>query len=92
MGLNSNSMQNESISIRATKKDKKLHAKAAKVAGGKRDAVIAGLHHVARICAHCDKPSDDMPFRSMGYPVCRPCAEKGAKVDDTDVSILFGNG
>jgi len=86
-------MQNESISIRATKEDKKLHAKAAKVAGGKRDAVIAGLHHVARICSRCDKPSDDMPFLSRGYPLCRKCAENtSAIIDPEDVSKLFGNG
>ena len=67
-------MQDTNINIRATKKDKKLHAKAAKVAGGKRDAVIAGLHHVARICSICSGNLKDGYFRSQGAPVCSHCA------------------
>lgn len=76
-------MQDTNINIRATKKDKKLHAKAAKVAGGKRDAVIAGLHHVARICARCEEVGD-CPWRSEGYPYCTPCVERdeSIKLDD----------
>lgn len=75
-------MQDTNISLRATKKDKKLHARAAKVAGNKQKAVIAGLHHVAKVCSICGESLKDGYFRSEGAPVCHQCAAtKDIKID-----------
>lgn len=69
-------MQDTNINIRATKKDKRLHAKAAKVAGNKQKAVIAGLHHVVEECSVCGQNYRGVGFRSVkGFPVCTDCAE-----------------
>lgn len=77
-------MQNESISIRATKKDKKLHSRAAKVAGNKQKAVMKGIYHINFMCYLCDAPLKDGYFRSQGAPVCTDCAENTSIKLDVD--------